>query len=71
MFVKLSETYFFTNEIKDKLSKIDEDMKASAHHLSLNPSHSSAHFTKIIYIKNLQAQLWREEARIRAILAKI
>lgn len=30
LFVKLSDTSIFTREIKDKLSKIDEDMKASA-----------------------------------------
>ena len=54
-----------------KLSKIDEDMKASAHQLSLDPSHSFAHYTKIRYLTNLQAKLLKEEARIRATVAKI
>ena len=31
LFVKLNDIYFFTKDIKEKLSKIDEDMKASAH----------------------------------------
>ena len=31
LFVKFSDTSIFTKEIKDKLFKIDEDIKASAH----------------------------------------
>ena len=52
LFVKLSDTSIFTKEIKDKLSKIDEDIKASGHHLSLDLSYSSEHFTKIRYLEN-------------------
>ena len=53
LFAKLSDTSNFTKEIKDKLAKIDEDMKASAHQLSLDPSCSSTHFTRIRYLSNL------------------
>ena len=53
LFFKLSDTSIFTKEIKDKLFKIDEDMNPSAHQLSLDPSHSSTHYTKIIYLTNL------------------
>ena len=42
-------------------------MKASVHHLSLDPSCSSTHFTKIKYLIDLQEELLREEAKIRAI----
>ena len=31
LFRKLCDTSIFTQEIKDKLSKIDEDLKASLH----------------------------------------
>ena len=47
LFVKLSDTLNFTKDIKAKLSKIDEDMKASAHQLSFDPCCSSTHFTRI------------------------
>ena len=67
-FFKLSHTSIFTKETKDKLSKIDEDMKESAHQLSLDPSHSFAHYSKI---RNLQEKLLKEEASIRPTLAKI
>ena len=33
LFVKLSDKFIFRKDIKDKLSKIDADMKASAHRL--------------------------------------
>ena len=71
LFVKISDTSNFTKDIKIKLSKIDEDMKASAHQLSLDPSCSFAHLTKIRYLTNLQAKLLREESRIRATLVEI
>ena len=53
LFVKLSDTSNFTKDITIKLSKIDEDMKASAHQLSLDPSCISTHFTKIRYLIDL------------------
>ena len=59
-----SDTSNFLKDIKIKLSKIDEDMKANAHQLSLDPSCSSAHFIKIIYLIDLYVELLREEARI-------
>ena len=62
---------FFTKDIKDKLSKIDEDLKASAQKLQLDPSYSSTHYTKIIFLTNMQAKLLRQEARIRIILIDI
>ena len=46
LFGKLCDVSEFTKEIKDKLSKIDEDMKASAQQLQLNPSSTFAHFKK-------------------------
>lgn len=54
-----------------KLSKIDEDMKASAQQLSLDPNCSSTHLIKIRFLTDLQAELLREEARIRATLTDI
>ena len=49
----LCDTSIFTQGIKDKLSKIDEDLKASAHQLSFDPSYSSSHYSKIIFLTNL------------------
>lgn len=71
LFVKLSDTSNLTKEIKNKLSQIDTDLKASAHRLSLDPSTSPTHFVKIRYLTDLQAKLLREEARIRATLVDI
>lgn len=53
LFINLTDTSNFTKEIKEKLSKIDIDMKTSAHQLSLDPSYNSTHFTKIKYQTNL------------------
>ena len=53
LFGKLYDTSTFTNEIKDKLSKIDEDLKASAQQLQLDPSYNSAHYTKIIFLTDM------------------
>lgn len=36
--------------------------------MSLDPSYSSTHYTKIKFLTNIQAELLREEARIRATL---
>ena len=71
LFVRLCDTSIFTQEIKIKLSKRDEAMKESAHQLSLDPSYNSLHYSKIRFLTNLQAKLLKEEARIRATLAKI
>ena len=49
LFSKLCDISIFTKEIKEKLSKIDEDLKASAHQLQLDPSYSSSYYTKIIF----------------------
>ena len=68
LFNKLCYATIFTQEIKDKISKIDEDLKASAHQLSLDPRYSSTHYTKIRFLTNMQEELLREEARIRATL---
>lgn len=46
-------------------------MKASAYQLSLDPSCSFVDFVKIRYLIDLQVELLREEARIRAILVDI
>lgn len=59
LFVKLSDTSIFTKVIKDTLSKIDEDRKESAHQLSLDPSCSFSHFTKISYLTNIHKELLR------------
>ena len=40
LFAKLCDVTKFTKEIKEKLNKIDEDMKASAPKLQLDPSSS-------------------------------
>ena len=68
---KLYDTSIFTKEIKGKLSKIDEDLKESGQKLSLDPSYSYAHYSKIRFLTNLQVELLREEARIRATLVDI
>ena len=60
LFFELSDTSIFTKKIKDELSKIDEDMKASVHELSLDPSYTSTHYTKIKCLTNLQEKLLRE-----------
>lgn len=71
LFVKLCDTSIFTEGIKDKLSKIYEDMKKSSHQLPLDPSYTFAHYSKIRFLTNLQAKLLKEEARIRATLVEI
>ena len=58
LFLNLSDTYNFTKEIKENLSKIYTDLKVSAHQLSLDPSTSSAHSFKIIYRTDLQEKMF-------------
>ena len=55
LFSKLCDTSIFTQEIKDKIFKIDEDLKESAHKLSLDPSYNFAHYSKIRFLTNMQA----------------
>ena len=57
LFGKLCDVPNFTREIKEKLSKIDIDLKASAQQLQLDPSLSSAHFKKIRVLLDMQADL--------------
>lgn len=71
LFVKLSDTINITKEIKDKLAKIDMDLKDSVNQLALNPSSSSNHFVKVMFLTHLQAKLLREEGRIRETLVDI
>ena len=52
LFGKLCDVSIFTKDIKEKLAKIDEDMKASAHQLQLDLSSSFAHFSKIRFLTN-------------------
>lgn len=71
LFEKLCDVPSFTQDIKVKLQKIDSDTKASAGKLALEPSTSSVHFGKINYLTDLQAELLREEVRIRECLMDI
>ena len=71
LFGKLCDVTEFTKEVKDKLSKIDIDLKASAQQLQLDPSSSSAHFKKIRFLIDMQAELLREEERILSTLNDI
>ena len=57
LFSKLCDMSIFTKDIKEKLAKIDEDMKASAQQMQLDLSSSFAHFSKIRYLSNKQAEL--------------
>ena len=45
LFGKICDISIFTKEIKEKLSKIDEDLKESAYQLQLDPS-STLHTTE-------------------------
>jgi hypothetical protein len=71
LFRKLCDTSILTHGIKDKLSKIDENLKVSADLLSLDLSYSSADYLKIKFLTNFQAELLREEAKTRATLVDI
>lgn len=50
LFAKLCDVTEYTKEIKEKLNKIDEDMKVSAQKLQLDPSSSSSHHLKINFL---------------------
>ena len=71
LFAKLCDVFGFTKEIKEKLNKIDNDMQESASSLQSDPSSSFSHHKKMKYLENLQAELLREEARIRENLIEI
>ena len=71
LFGKLCVISNFTKEIKDKFSKIDEDLKVSAQQLQLDPSSSSPHFKKIRFLTDMQEKFLREEARIISTLVDI
>ena len=64
LFIKLCDVTKYTKEIKGKLDKNDEDLKASAQKLQLDPSSSFAHHMKIRFLLDMQLELLREEARI-------
>ena len=55
LFGKLCNAIEFTKEIKRKLTKIDDDLKASAQQLQLNHSSSSTHHMKIKILLDMQA----------------
>lgn len=65
LFVKLSDSTNFTKEIKEKLVKVDMDLKDSANHLAINPSSKSIHLEKPRFLTDLYEEMLREEARIR------
>ena len=71
LFGKLCDVPNFTKEIKEKLSKIDEDLKASAQQLQLEPSSSFAHYKKLRFLIDMQVEFLREEARIRSKLIDV
>ena len=71
LFGKCCDVTEYTKEIKEKLNKIDEDMKVSAQMLHLDHSTSSSHHLRIRFLSEKQAELLREEARIRSTLMDI
>ncbi|GLJ46016.1 hypothetical protein SUGI_0969140 [Cryptomeria japonica] len=64
-FAKLCDVTEFTKGIRDQLKKIDDDLKASAQQLQLDPSSSSTHHSNIRFLLDKQSELLREDARIR------
>ena len=71
LFAKLCDVSRFTKEIKEKLNKIDNDMQSSAPSFQIDPSSSISHHSRMKYLAALQAELLREEERIRENLIKI
>lgn len=53
LFTNLSDTSIFSNEIKEKLTKIDENLKNCTSQLALNLSSSSNHFVKVRFLTYL------------------
>ncbi|GLJ47994.1 hypothetical protein SUGI_1013470 [Cryptomeria japonica] len=70
-FAKLCDVTEFTKGIRDQLKKVDDDLKASAQQLQLDPSSSSTHHSKIRLLSDKQSELLREDARIRFTLLDI
>ncbi|GLJ55437.1 hypothetical protein SUGI_1190310 [Cryptomeria japonica] len=68
---KLCDVTEFTKRIRDQLKKIDDDLKASAQQLQLDPSSSSTHHSNIRFLLDKQSELLREDARIRSTLLDI
>ncbi|GLJ26803.1 hypothetical protein SUGI_0522910 [Cryptomeria japonica] len=68
---KLCDVTEFTKGIRDQLKKVDDDLKASARQLQLDPSSSSTHHSKIRVLSDKQSELLREDARIRSTLLDI
>ena len=64
LFAKLCDVTEYTKEIREKLNKIDEDLKASTQNLKLDPSSSSSHHLRIKFLSEKQVELLKEEARI-------
>ncbi|GLJ36483.1 hypothetical protein SUGI_0732800 [Cryptomeria japonica] len=62
---KLCDVTEFTKGIRDQLKKIDDDLKASAQQLQLDPSSSSTHHSNIKFLLDKQSELLGEDARIR------
>ena len=59
LLVNLCDTSNFTLEIKNKLNKVDSDLKTSASQLAVDPTTSLAHFVKPRYLTDLQEKLLR------------
>ena len=53
LFAKLCDVIEFIKEIKEKLNKIDKDIKTSAQRLQLDPSSSSTHHIKVRYLEDI------------------
>ncbi|GLJ39582.1 hypothetical protein SUGI_0808750 [Cryptomeria japonica] len=70
-FANLCDVTEFTKGIRDQLKKVDDDLKASAQQLQLDPSSSSTHHSKIRVLSDKQSELLREDARIRSTLLDI
>ncbi|GLJ25533.1 hypothetical protein SUGI_0488990 [Cryptomeria japonica] len=70
-FAKLCDVTEFTKGIRDQLKKIDDDLKASAQQLQLDPSSSSTHHSNIRFLLDKQSELLRKDARIRSTLLDI
>lgn len=70
-FAKLCDVTEFTKGIRDQLKKVDDDLKASAQQLQLDPSSSSTHHSNIRFLLDKQSELLREDARIRSTLLDI
>ncbi|GLJ18491.1 hypothetical protein SUGI_0328210 [Cryptomeria japonica] len=70
-FAKLCDVTEFTKGIRDQLKKIDDDLKASAQQLQLDPSSSSTHHSNIRFLLDKQSELLREDTRIRSTLLDI